>query len=79
MLHLFARIEVVPPFGNLGFLSDAVSATRRGQGRVRDIDAAADKLFLHADQVALASMIEVANLVQVRFCHLFALDIGYLV
>ena len=55
VLHLFARLEVVSPGGDLRRLADAVAAAERGQGRIGDRGALAPEFLMDPDQVAFAA------------------------
>ncbi|MBK7581914.1 MAG: hypothetical protein IPI67_17110 [Myxococcales bacterium] len=74
MLHLLAWLMVVASRRLLWLVPDAVTATVRGQGRVRELCALGRKLLVNAHEVALALVDQLDELVVVRLGFLAAVE-----
>jgi hypothetical protein len=66
MLHLLARLEVVPARRHEGCLPDSMSSAEGGQGGIRQRRAAGHQFFMDSHEVPLAGAEKLQDLLPVR-------------
>ncbi len=74
MLHFPTGLVVVPPCGLFRLVTDAVSTTVRGQGRIRDQGALGYELLVDANELALAVVDQLHDLVMMGLGFLCAVE-----